>query len=311
MRNRMRTAIVTGALLSLAALNVHAQAVKIATGGKDGTYNQMFNQLISACGTASGLAFSEVETNGSVSNTDLLAGNKVHGALVQADVLEYRAMTAKNLPNQVKVLFPLHKEEVHLVALAAGKKEGGWGVGKWTVGGSQVVLTDFSQIAGRPVGAVGGSAITARFIAANSGVDFQIIEFNKNDEMLAALQEKKIDVAIMVMGYPAPLIAGLSKDYRLLPITGKPVRELAKWYTPTQEMTYENLSDSQGVDGIATQALFVVQDYKSKRMVDGLNKFRECKAERLPDIQEELGNHPKWKQVDNDTKVNWPLYNQQ
>lgn len=310
MRNRMRIAVI-GAALALTAVSVQAQSVKIATGGKDGTYNQMFGQLVSACGAASGLSFSEVETNGSVTNTDLLAGNKVHGALVQADVLEYRAMTAKTLPNQVKVLFPLHKEEVHLLALAAGKKEGGMSIAGFNVGGKQVVLTDFSQIGGRPVGAVGGSAITAKFIAANSGVDFQLIEYNTNADLLEALRQKQIDVAIMVMGYPSPAIAQLSKDFRLLPITGKPVKELSKWYSTTQEMTYENLSDSQGVDGIATQALFVVQDYKSKRMVEGLNKFRECKAERLPDIQEELGNHPKWKQVDNDTKVNWPLYNQQ
>lgn len=310
MRNRMRIAV-AGTILSMVAITAQAQSLKIATGGKEGTYSQMFNQLVSACGPASGLSITEIETNGSVTNTDLLAGNKVHGALVQADVLEYRAMTAKQLPAQVKVLFPMHKEEVHLVALADGKKEGGYNIGGFNLMGKQVTLTDFSQLSGRPVGAVGGSAITAKFIAANSGVDFQVIEYNTNRDLLDALAAQKIDVAVMVMGYPAPLIQGLSKEFRLLPIMGKPVKELSQWYTPTQEMTYENLTDSQGVDGIATQALFVVQDYKSKRMVDGLNRFRECKAERLPEIQEELGNHPKWKQVSNDTKINWPLYNQQ
>lgn len=306
MRNRI--AFVAATLLSLAAITAHAQQVKIATGGKGGTYNTMFTQLVSACGIDSGLSFNEVETNGSITNTDLLAGNKVHGALVQSDVLEYRAMSAKKLPEQVKVLFPLHKEEVHILALAEGKKEGGWGIGNYKVGATQVQLRDFSDLNGRPVGAVGGSSITAKFMAANSGVDFQVVEYTKNDELLEALRNKQIDAAIIVQGFPVPAIAALGKEFRLLPISGKPVKELAQWYTPTQEMTYENLTDSQGVDGIAVQALFVVQDYKSPKMVAALNKFRECKAEKLPEIQEELGNHPKWKQVENDTKVNWPAY---
>lgn len=298
------------ALLALALVTasvaVSAQSLRVATGGKDGTYDQMFNELKNACQTS--LVLDGVNTNGSVTNVSMLMGNQVNAAIVQGDVLKFRSYSDPAVANQLKSLFTLHLEEVHIVARADGKKEGGWGFGNYKIGGTTVVLRDFQDLDGRPVGAVGGSLITAKIMAANSGVRFHPVEFKTNDAMLDALRKNDIDAAVMVMGAPAPLIKGMSDEFRLLPITGKPAQDLSDIYSPLT-LTYENLSNSQGVPAIATQAYFITRDYTTPAMVEGLNKFRECKEQKLAEIKETLGTHPKWQQVQNDNVGKWPVYN--
>lgn len=276
----------------------------VATGGPTGTYSQMFKELTSQC-VQPGDQIVEKATSGSVQNVDLLLGNQVNGAIVQEDVLKFRAKTDSSVQLQVKQLFGLHHEEIHLVTRAAGRKVGGWFGGR--VGGEQVVLRDFRDLQGHVAGAVGGSYLTAQVFAANSGVNFTVQEFKSNDDALQALQKGDLDVVFMVMGAPADAIKKLDNTYRLLPIEGAPAEKLKDYYD-VAHLTYTNLDDSQGVPALSVQSDFVTRDYKTEQMVALLKNFRECFQKSLGTLQETTGTHPKWQDVQVDKNGKWPLY---
>lgn len=292
------------AIMSVTSV-AQAQQLKVATGGPKGTYAQMFKELGAACQNA--LVLNEQNTSGSVENVDLLVGNKVNAAIVQTDVLKFRASNEPRIASTIKTLIALHPEEVHLVTRADGRSEGGWGIGGLKFGGTRVILHDFQDLRGRTVGAVGGSVITAKVLAANSGVDFEVMEFANNGEALNALQESKIDAVVMVMGAPAAAIQALQPSFKLLPVTGAPAEKLMSIYDSTK-LTYSNLSDSAGVPALSVQALFVTRDYKTEGMIEGLNALRACTMSQLDSIREAIGTHPKWQQVDPESSGKWVMY---
>ena len=85
-----KMAAVATVMLAVAS-QVGAQQLKIATGSAKGTYSTMLKELNNVCATE--VPIVEVNTNGSMTNVDLLTGNQVNGAWVQSDVLYYRANT--------------------------------------------------------------------------------------------------------------------------------------------------------------------------------------------------------------------------
>ncbi|QDH83685.1 transporter substrate-binding domain-containing protein [Achromobacter phage Motura] len=300
------TRIVVASLLSLAAFAAHAQQLKVATGGPQGTYSQMFKEVARVCQGQMNLV--EQNTSGSVENVDLLVSNKINAAIVQSDVLKFRARNEAQISQQVRTVFGLHPEEIHLVTRADGRKVGGYGFGNFKFGAELVVLRDFRDMEGKVAGAVGGSYLTAQVLANNSGISFNVEQFGSNDDMLRALAEGKIDVAVMVMGAPAKAITEMGPEFRLLPIEGKQVEALKDYYDVTR-LTYNNLSDSQGVAALSVQALFVSRNYKTDAMKNGLNTLRECVSTKLDELKEEMGTHPKWQQVEAGQNGKWLVYN--
>jgi len=266
----------------------------------------MLRELTGACQTS--LVLDEQNTSGSVENVDLLVGNKVSAAIVQTDVLKFRARDDAQIAANIKTLFTLHPEEIHLVTRADGHTEGGWGIGGLKFGGERIILNDFQDLKGRNVAAVGGSIITAKVLSANSGVDFNVVEsYTNNGDALQALQENKVDAVVMVMGAPAAAIQALGKEYKLLPVTGAPAEKLTSIYDTTK-LTYNNLSSSAGVPALSVQALFVTRDYKTPQMVSGLHALRDCFKDQLDTLKETIGTHPKWQQVDASSAGKWVTY---
>ncbi|MGL4679245.1 MAG: hypothetical protein ACRCWC_07640, partial [Plesiomonas shigelloides] len=156
---------VVAIVLSLCAFGWAQAQVKVTTGAADGTYSTMFKQLAAACGNEVGMV--EMNSTGSNENVDRLIGNQVNAAFVQTDVLFFRART-EELGN-VKTLLALHPEEVHFVAPAVAKtKEGGIA----GIGGKTPVFNTIADLAGRHVGAVGGSVTTAQVIRLQSEINF-------------------------------------------------------------------------------------------------------------------------------------------
>lgn len=278
-----------------------AQQVNVVTGGPKGTYAQMFREISKYC--ASSLSLAEQNTSGSLENIDMIVGNQANAGLVQSDVLFFRQRT-EDL-SMIKALIPLHPEEVHFLTRADGIKESsGWfGWKKNTV-----FLNDFSELRGRNVAAVGGSLITAKVLAANTGIDYNVIEAGSNDEALEWLKEGKVDAVVMVMGAPAAQIDAYGESFKLLPITGEALeRATAKVYTPVK-LNYRKLTKSTGVQSVAVQALFVTQDYETERMKNALLGLRECVYTNLPKLKETTGMHPKWRQVKANDTAQWPMY---
>ena len=285
-------------LIAILALSfvAQAQSLKIATGGAKGTYAQMFKELSTAC--VNTIQMNEVASTGSSQNIDMAIGNKVNGFWTQMDVLKFRSNT-ENLTN-FKTLVAMHPEEVHIVALRESKvKEGGTlGFGKKTA-----QFNTINDLAGRTVVAAGGSYITAQVIRLQTEINFNVLEVANNDAALKAVIDGTAEAAILVGGAPYPVIESLNKGFKLLSIPEATTVKLKNVYKPAT-VSYANVG-AAGVTTIATDALFVVREYKTPEMVSKLAALRSCINSNVGVISETLGSHPSWSKVDIENQGKW------
>lgn len=294
------------ALATGVASGVQAQdKLILATGDVKGgsTYAIMGQELVNMCGKGEITPFPT--TGGGTTNRSLLIENKVTMAPLQADMLEF---TRRNDPDKVKnirTLINLHKEEIHFIARADVKKEGGYAFG---IGAKSVTFNSLADLTGRTVGAVGGSVDSANVISKNSGLNFAVQRYNDNESLSADLLNGKLDAIVVVAGAPSAMVAKLPASFKLLPIPKDVSQKLvdSKLYTPAK-LSYENLR-AVGVDTVAVQAVIATRVYRSAATLDKLKAFRECFYNKLGDIQDARGTHPKWQDVDGSLKSGWQWY---
>lgn len=286
--------------LAAAALLPAAQAqMRVATGKAGDTYSSMLRQLNARC--SGDVAIMEVPSAGSNDNINQLVGNQVNAAFTQSDVLWLRART-EDLAD-VKTLLALHPEQVHIVArTSSGIKEGG----TLGYGAKEVVFNDITSLAGRKVGAAGGSLITAQVIRLQSEIPFQVVQLDTGDAVLQALASGQIAAAVFVGGAPLGTVSKLGPDHKLLPIPAPVVEKLKGVYRPAR-LNYQRMN-AAGVATVATDALFVTRQYKTPKMTSGLAKLRSCALSSVDELKETTGTHPAWRYVEPSNKGKWAWY---
>lgn len=292
--------------LAFAVSTAFAQAepFEVATGDSKGgsTYSQMYREFAQRC--SSMMPLRERETTGSVQNVSLLTGNQVKGAFVQTDLLFFTKMTDEAKVANVKTLFAMHPEQLHFVARADVKKEGGYLGGR--LGGKEVSFNTIADLKGRAVGAVGGSVTSARVFSAQSGLNFAVQEFATNDLLKVALLEGKVDTVLVVGGAPHKLVESLDARFRILPVDAATVTKVAGVYSPAK-LSYSNLG-AAGVPSVSTQALFVTRTFRSAETQQQLADLRACFVKQLPNIQDAAKSHPAWQRVNELDKGKWAWY---
>lgn len=269
-------------------------ALKVATGGVKGTYHQMFTELNERCNSS--LVLNEQTTNGSLENLALIIGNKVNAAIIQEDVLFLKKRSETALLNY-RTLFTLAPEEVHLIALSSGKKQGG----VLGFGGNVVTLNTINDLANRKVGSFGGSMVTAQVIKLQSNIPYQVFDVGNSDNALRALNSGEIDAILAVGGSQLPWVDALNANYKLLEIPEGVAGQMKDVYAKTT-VSYPNMNAS-GVPTVATQAVFITRQYKLPQYVNALSGLRSCFFGNLEYLKETTGMHPKWQMVkDQDTE---------
>jgi TRAP-type uncharacterized transport system substrate-binding protein len=290
---------------SLCAAPAFSQQFSMGTGSKDLTYNRQFKEIQKVCGKD--LAMVEISSNGAVQNAERLIGNEINGGWVQADILY---MMAKNQDlSDIKTLLVMNPESAHFIVkdnLAV--KQGGTGYGNFKVGGTEVKISELSQIAGMTVAASGGGAWSAKQIRLESEVPYNILEVADAKAAIAAL-DKDAQVALIMGGYPVDYVKTLGKGYRLLTIPDTMQKKLKAVYLP-DTISYSNLADGGTAQTVSVQSLVVTREYKSAKMVSALSSFKNCVLSNLDDIRETTGNHASWRKIkaENQSQAKWPLY---
>ena len=280
----------------------HAQQLRISSGGKDGTYWLMTNQMAAACGNDGSIVNVE-QTGGTPATITAIQNNVTGGGIVQFDALWMRSR-GQDL-TFIKTLLPLHKEQVHFVTLSKGQKKGGF----MGVGGDTVHFNDVRSLKGLPVGAAGGSVYTAQAVNQLSGIGYLVqSDYKDTTAVLDDLVKGKIAAAVVVGGAPMGSISKLSRDFRLVPFDAGTVEKLKDVYRPTS-VVYDNFGTTS-TPTVETDALLVVNNFSGKKMVDLLTRFRECVKANLADLRETDGNHPAWRNVKFDTgeKPKWAVW---
>lgn len=266
------------------------------------TYGVMGEELVAQCGKDD---FQIKQTSGGTENRQSLVENKINLAFLQSDMLEFTKRNDAEKTKNIRTLIPLHREEIHVIVRGDVKKEGGYVFG---IMADSVVFDSMSKLAGRPVGAVGGSFDTASVISAASGLNFKPVRMENNDQLKQALLEGKLDAAIVVAGAPSKFVATLPASFRLLPLPADVTAKLVQsgLYSKAK-VSYENLR-ANGLDTVAVQSVIATRVYRSQEMIKKLKAFRECFYAKLGDIQDARGTHPKWQDVDPDLKTGWQWY---
>jgi TRAP transporter TAXI family solute receptor len=276
--------------------HAQAQTLIVATGGvKGSTYSAVFQELNKYCGQNGEIT--EMHSGGSNDNIDKLVGNQVNAALVQTDVVFFRSAT-EDL-SKIKTVFALFPEQVHFVARAEGQQEGG----VLGFGGKTIHFNTIADLAGRNVGAAGGSVLTSKVVSKYAKLNYNTVEFKTNDEALAALQDKKVDAVVIVGGQPMAAISALSAAYKLLSVGPAQMTALSGVYQPSRA-NYRNVN-AAGVQTISTQAILISREYHSPKFVNALSQYRACFYKNLQDIQDTTGTHPAFQEIDPNNHGKW------
>lgn len=289
-------------LASFLAAPAFADDLVIATGdSKSGSaYSRTWRELVKVCPSAE---YKERETlKGSTENIDLLTDNQVQGALLQGDFLAYWNKRSPDRVANVRVLFPLWNEELHYVARADVKKEGGF----MGIGGKEVSYDTILDLKGRKIGAVGGSAVSGRVVSDSAGVGYSVVDYDDNTKLVEALKAKQIDAILITGGAQHKLVQGLDGNFKLLSVPAEVQAKLAKIYKSV-DLNYANVN-AVGVKSLATPAYVTVWNYTDADRVKQLLALRECFQREAPKLSSRSGTFAKWRQVNVNDKGNWAYY---
>ncbi len=282
-------------VFSFTSLGVKAQSfeVNIMTGGASGTYIQFGRNIAQLAAQAGRDNVLVVESAGSMENSDAVKHRpRTQFGIVQSDVLDFIRTFRSEDPQMRSILrntryvFPLYKEEVHIVTTR------------------QTGINTVLDLTGRTV-AIGaansGTNLTATFLLEVSNVrPGNVVEIAAKDA-LSALINGTIDAFFYVAGAPTTLLReiGASSQLKLVTVPG----EVAGDYygiTTIPAGTYPWLKEE--VETAAVRAVLMTYEYDPNRNA----YFREsCEAvseisylimKNLPALQQ--SGHPKWNQVD-------------
>lgn len=275
--------------------------LKVSTGSNTGTYSRMFKEFQSVCKDQ--IMQIEMPSKGSIENMDRILGNEVNAAIIQTDVLFYRARN-EDLGN-IKTLFALHPEEVHVITPTSSPIKTGGVAG---IGAKSIQLNSVSDLAGRAVAAWGGSVVTAQVIRLQSEVNFTVTEVADFKSAKELLDKGDVAAIIMVGGQPMTDVQALTNAYKLLPFNEAMIGKLKSVYVPAK-LNYSGMGQGgSGVQTIATEALYVTRAYKTPKYVESLAALRGCFKANVNELAETTGTHKKWAAVNAENTGKWSYY---
>lgn len=304
MENIVKKTLYLALALTVLAFAAKADPLMVADDSSSGTYAAMTSQLNQVLGENGGMV-SIKNHGGAVGNLEALTSNQCQLAFLHSDVIEYRGKSDGTLKDKYKTLIALYPESVHFVTLNRPVKVGGKEIMGHVVGGNSITLSEVSQLAGLKVGAAGGGYITAKFVQMMGEVSYNVIKYDKGDQVLAALNSGEVQCAIFVGGAPLPNLASLDNNYHLLQIGN--VADKVKAYYQTSVITYANIQ-TESVTTIAPRCLLVARVYKTPKFVAQLAAFRRAFFNHLDEVKETPGMHKAWQDVEKDEKGSWPYY---
>ncbi|MGF6774327.1 TRAP transporter TAXI family solute receptor [Paraburkholderia sp. GAS199] len=271
---------------------------KIVTGPERGTYIQIGQDLSKWVAAPVGIDLEVMASKGSAENVQRMrfeSGVKL--ALVQSDVYQaYIDMAnagnadAGTAIRPLRLIMPLYDEEINVVVRADSPMK------------TLADIKDKTISVGLLGSGTAQSATTLYHLMFGQNIPDQNIQHLSNEDALAALIVKKVDVAIIVVGQPAKLFNDMNPDLlqqiRLLradPAAPETARAKQTYFPATiRASSYPNWL-KEDVPTLTVKAFLVTYDYGLRDTVGNLNHFADSLCANFDNLQEH--GHPKWKQV--------------
>ncbi|MPW20335.1 TAXI family TRAP transporter solute-binding subunit [Paraburkholderia sp. CNPSo 3157] len=290
-------AIAAGATGAAAAAGVAAH-YKIVTGQERGTYIQIGADLAKYVAQPAGIDLEVMPSKGSAENVQRMRFEPgVKLALVQSDVYQaYIDMAnsgnadAGTTIRPLRLIMPLYNEEIYFVVR------------------NDSPMKTINEIKDKviSIGPIGSgtaqSATTLYRLMFNQPIPEQNVQSLSNEDAIAALVVKKIDVAVIVAGQPAKLFTDMNPDllsqirFLRLDANAPETARAKETYFPAtiRQGSYPNWL-KEDVPTLTVKAFLVTYDYGLRDTVSNLNRFADSLCNNFDVLQEK--GHPKWKQV--------------
>jgi len=279
-------------LIALISINALASDTGITTGGKNGTYIQIAND-ISTVLKKQGLKLTVYESVGSLDNIDaVVEDNEIQFGIVQSDVLNFvknsKDRKLERIAASIKSVLPLYNEEVHLLA----NKE----------------IKSFKDLQGKviSIGSKGsGTHLTSHLILRKTDV-WPLKKLTlSSDEAFAALKAGDIDAMFYVSGYPVKLFSSENSEtnYHLVSISDESIKKhYVESIIPAETYAWQKTA----VPTVATKALLMSVDNQEKYCTES-KKIAQAVHDNMDWLLK--NGHPKWSDVDLNFSANqWQGY---
>ncbi|KIG10287.1 TAXI family TRAP transporter solute-binding subunit [Caballeronia concitans] len=302
MRNAARGALALCAVIGLAgaATSSYADPVpyKITTGQERGTYIQIGQDLSKYVAEPAGIDLEVLPSKGSAENVQRMRYEPgVKFALVQSDVYQaYLDMAssgnaeAGRIIQPLRLIMPLYDEEIYFVVR------------------SDSPLKTINEIKGKniSVGPIGSGTAQSAETLYRLMFGEPIADANEqhlsNEDALAKLIVRKIDVAVIVAGQPAKLFQDMNPELlqqikllRLDPSAPETAKAKQTYFPATIRTTSYPNWIQEDTPTLTVKAFLVTYDYGLRGTVGALSKFADSLCANFDTLQ--ASGHPKWKQV--------------
>jgi TRAP transporter TAXI family solute receptor len=265
----------------------------IVTGNVAGTYIKI-GEDIKKIAEPSGIALQVLESAGSIQNVfDVRKKRGVQLGIVQSDVLEYIRDISddrelKAIAAKLAAVYPLYKEEVHVLA--------------------DLSLKTLQDLDGRRI-AIGpersGTYLTAKTIFFQTGIKPSQEVFLGGKQALEALRKGEIDAMFYVAGAPATLFSENTTADDKLQLIGLDDKALDSYLTTVIPAGTYKWQETD-VKTVAVKAVLITFSYAGEQCQ---NVARVAKIIRENKEWLDANGHPKWREVNLDERLpKWPQY---
>jgi uncharacterized protein len=272
---------------------------RIATGPENGTYLWMGGDLAKYISKSANLRLEAQSTSGSIDNIQrLFDDNKTQFAFVQSDVYqayldqaEKRNVQAARLISPVRVVLPLHDEEVYFVVRADSPlktlrdiENKRINIGTMNSGSALTATNLYQLMFGRPMDEASATTLS------------------NEEALLKMVTDQSVEVAVVIAGQPAPLFLGMEpsveKNFKLLRLDERDTATmLAMRVYATTVVKASNYPKwiRDDMPAFSVRTYLVTRDAERQLTQTSLVQFAKALCANLPLLQAQ--GHPKWRQV--------------
>lgn len=281
--------------------------LRVATGPSTGVFTKYYSNIQKV---APELDLTEVKTSGASENLGVCLKLEAELCFMQADYLwaAWKLEGRDEVYENIRTILPLYAGSIHMVA-------------------TDESIQKFSDLAGKRVGTFGGGAVTLRVMMAKANLAATVTNYSKTErpevEMMSALRDRKIDVAVGIGGDPVPWVATINTD-KGMKIPGAHLVRYDRWndvkdLAVGQEKGFYKLRtlDYANMPGTA-QSLSVVSLLVSARNwgptapeTKAIQAFYRTVVSQLPRLKDrriDESFHPSWIEVSPMHDPTWPWY---
>lgn len=294
----MKKILLASVVCGLLAMSSYADELRVATGAKGKGYSKLFEELNGVCGKD--ITLIEVESKGSLDNVDKLVTNDADVGFIQLDTM-YQMMNSDDQVKKLRAVASMHTNMLHILTLANGTpvkqtvstNKAAYEV--WKDSKKEVVknlkITKFSQLRGMKVGLVGTAQIMVRKLNGMTNYGLQTIDYEKDDDAIAALKEGRIMAVFTVAAFPHGVVNKLTTadgislvPYDLIP--PQPYELVKKSYSKV---------GAYGIGFLSARNMMMSRNFSGEKS-KVVQKLKQCVAKNLNNFKDNYS--PAWSEIE-------------